>query len=402
MMRTLLLVLTLNFLLAPLRALPEPVKSGQWKGQSGTYKTRFFQPNLHSQEKAEKSSLIVYLKGLASERMGTELDEVLLDEFLKAGFVVLELDFAGDPKARMPWINRELGLIRDQIRAGSLVPGWKFDNARCYLVPAGHRLKTNIVYYRDGRTLAADLIYPAKASKPVGTVLEFSCDNQDRMGNTSLSICSDTLLDAFACEGLAVAMVDHPVAAPYKGMDPMPDCGRKVRAAVRVLRREAVSLGLSGKMLPVGFSRGSGMALLLLSTDGHRKFDGFGEVPEGDASVQGAVIMSGRFTYLDLLPNDKMIPRYEAVWGKRDQHEEIWRAHGALDYLEKPSLPVFLTINCTEGREALHQMEVLQKRLKQLGSAFEYHLDTEPRGHKVTLDAEILGAMRAYVLKQLE
>ena len=112
--------------------------------------------------------------------------------------------------------------------------------------------------------------------------------------------------------------------------------------------------------------------------------------------------MSGRFTYLDLLPEDKMLPRYAKAWGERDQSLEVWRAHGALDYLKKPAgYPLFLTINCTESPDALHQMEVLQKRLKELGGKFEFHMDNEPRGHKVTLDPQILDAMRNYLRQSL-
>jgi hypothetical protein len=127
----------------------------------------------------------------------------------------------------------------------------------------------DVIFYRDdNRSLALDLIYPSGAPvSAVGTVLEFSCDNKDRMGNSSLSGCSDTLLDGFATEGFAVAMADHPVAAPYKGIDPMPASAWKIKAAVRTLRATNRSLGLGERIVPVGFSRGSGMALMLLTTE---------------------------------------------------------------------------------------------------------------------------------------
>jgi hypothetical protein len=64
--------------------------------------------------------------------------------------------------------------------------------------------------------------------------------------------------------------------------------------------------------------------------------------------------------------------------------------------------PLFLTINCTESPDALHQMEVLRKRLEASGQKFEFHLDNEPRGHKVTLDPEILSAMRDYLRQRLK
>ena len=348
------------------------------------------------------ATLIVYLDNLATPRVGTESNEVIVNDFLSAGYLVATVNFAHHPQARVPLLNRDLGKLRNDIRDRKFLDQYLIDNAHIYFVPAGHRLLRDVVYYKDGdRTLALDVIYPSKPAQPVGTVLEFSCDNKDRMSNTSLSICSDTLLDAEATEGFAVAMADHPVAAPYKGIDPMPDCAGKTKAAVRTLRATGHSLGLNGKILPIGFSRGSGMALMLVTTNATAEFDRYGEHIDENSSVQGAVVMSGRFTYLDLLPDDHMIPRYTVVWGERDSHREIWLRHGALDYLREKTVPLFLTINCTESPDALHQMEILRRRLTDLQSEFTFVLDQEPRGHKVTLIPEILEAMNSYIKSRL-
>jgi acetyl esterase/lipase len=216
-------------------------------------------------------------------------------------------------------------------------------------------------------------------------------------------VCSDTLLDGFATEGFAVAMADHPVAPPYKGLDPMPECAWKIKAAMRTLRAEGAKLGLNKRIVPVGFSRGSGMALMLVMTAGMAEFEGHGEYLGVSGEVQGAVVMSGRFTYLDLLPDDKMLPRYAKAWGERERSLEVWRRHGALDYLTGTAkAPLFLTINCTESPDALHQMEVLRKRLDESENRFEFHPDNEPRGHKVTLDPKILSAMRDYLRRRLK
>lgn len=346
---------------------------------------------------------VIYLKNLAASRVGTETDDSILRDFAAEKYLVVTLDFASCTNARVPFLNRDLGKLRDDIRARKFLPEFKLDEAHIFVVPEGCRLKRDVVFYRDGdRELAMDLIYPAKPKTPVGTLIEFSCDNQNRNGNTSLSICSDTILDAFATEGFAVAMADHPMAAPYKGLDSMPDCAQKIKAAVRTLRANGPAFGLNGKIVPVGFSRGSGMALMLATTHGMKEFEGFGLHTDVSSAVQGAVVMSGRFTYLDLLPDDKMLPRYAKAWGERDTHLEVWRRHGALDYLTQPTAPLFLTVNCTEGAEALHQMEVLRQRLTKLGSKFVFQMDNEPRGHKVPLDPEILGAMSGYLKQRIK
>ena len=46
-------------------------------------------------------------------------------------------------------------------------------------------------------------------------------------------------------------------------------------------------------------------------------------------------------------------------------------------------------------------MKVLRQRLAELGSDEIFQMDREPRGHKVTLDPEILAAMNAYLKRQL-
>jgi len=346
--------------------------------------------------------LIIYLENLAAPRVGTEGDETILHDFLDAGYLLVTLDYAHHPKACVPSLNLDLFALRQEVEKKLFLPGRDIDLAHVFIIPSGSRLRRDVVYYPDPvRTLSMDIIYPSQPAQPVGGVIEFSCDNQNRMGDASLRICSDTILDGEATEGLAVAMADHPVKAPYKGLDPMPDCARKIKAAVRTLRTEGAALGMNGKIAPVGFSRGSGMALMLVTTMGMNEFEGYGGCTNTSSDVQGAMVMSGRFTYLDLLPNDHMLPRYAGWWGDRTNHLDAWRREGALDYLQQSTIPLFLTINCSEAPDALHQMTVLRQRLAELGNDEVFMMDPIPRGHKVTLVPEILSAMNAYLKSRL-
>lgn len=376
--------------------------AGQWQSVERG-RTCEFTVQPPAVQTTNRLATVIYLKGLAAARVGTESDASILADFHAVGYLVVTLEFAGHPNARVPFLNRDLGKLRDDIRAKRFLGEYKLDDAHIFIVPEGFRLKRDVEFYRDGsRVLAMDLIYPSQPKQPVGTLIEFSCDNQNRFGNTSLSICSDTILDAFATEGFAVAMADHPVAAPYKGIDAMHECAQKIKAAVRTLRAEGKPLGLSSKIAPIGFSRGSGMALMLVTTEGAGEFEGFGPHTNISSAVQGAVVMSGRFTYLDLLSEDNMLARYTKAWGERETSRAVWRLHGALDHLTQPTVPLFLTINRTEGPDALHQMEVLQKRLATLGSPFIFKLESEARGHKVPLEPGILVAMRDYLKRQLD
>jgi acetyl esterase/lipase len=348
--------------------------------------------------------VVFYLENLAAPRVGTESDDNIIRDLRAAGHLVVLLDYAHDPRARVPALNGDLAALRRQLQQKTLLAGRALDRAHIFIVPAGCRLKRDVVYYRDEkRTLAMDIIYPSQPAQPTGAVLEFSCDNANRMGNFSLDFCTDTLLPAAAIAGHAAAMADHPVAAPYRGIDAMPDCARKIKAAVRTLRAEGATLGLNGRIVAAGFSRGSGMALMLATTAGHHEFDGFGENPGTDSRVQGAIVMSGRFTYLDLLADDKAVRHYNQVWGPRAEHPDVWRNHGALDYLtQPPGFPLFLTINISEGPDALHQMEVLRRRLTELGSAFTYEPEMEPRGHHMPLAPAVLDPLYRYLQGQLQ
>jgi hypothetical protein len=346
--------------------------------------------------------VIIYLENLSAPRVGTDSDRAIIRDFRVQGYLVVILDYARNPRARLPFLNRDLYQLRDDLFRDRFLTRFKVDPAHIFIVPSGSRVLRDVVFYHDpGRTLGLDIIYPSHPAKPVGAILEFSCDNLNRMGNASLAICSDTILDAEATEGFAVAMADHPVAPPYEGLDPMPDCAWKIKAAVRTLRAEGAKLGMNGNIAVAGFSRGSGMALMLVATEDMKEFQRHGENRDVSDAVQGAVIMSGRFTYLDLLPADHMLPRYARAWGDRNTHLGVWRREGALDYLDHTTIPLFLTINCAEGADALHQMVVLRKRLAELGNDEIFMLDSQPRGHKVPLEPDILAAMDQYFKARL-
>ena len=55
----------------------------------------------------EAPPVVVYLKGLATPRIGTESDETILADFLKDGFVVVTVDYAGAEKAAPPHLNAD-------------------------------------------------------------------------------------------------------------------------------------------------------------------------------------------------------------------------------------------------------------------------------------------------------
>ena len=342
--------------------------------------------------------LIIYLKGLAVPRIGRESDESIVASFLANGYWVLTLDYEGDQQACPPRLNLDVYQLRRDIHERRFLDDQPLDRNQIFILPEGYRLKRDVPFYRDsGRTLAMDVSYPANPENPVPAIIEYSCDNRDRMGLFSLVFCSDTLLEGAMASGFATAMADHPVAAPYKGLDPMPDCLHKLKSSVRVLRSLSDELPLDGRIASLGFSRGSGMSLMLASTSGLDGFDEGGLTPGVSSDVQAAVVLSGRFDYTDILATDHMIPRYEKAWGPRETSLDVWQRHSAAHYLSANTPPLFLSINRTEDPDALHQMEGLVEKVESLGIVHRYLPETEPRGHKMPLDPEILTALYAFL-----
>jgi hypothetical protein len=60
------------------------------------------------------------------------------------------LDFANHTNARVPFLNRDLGKLRDDIRAKKFLGEYKLDDAHIFIVPEGCRLKRDVVFYQDG------------------------------------------------------------------------------------------------------------------------------------------------------------------------------------------------------------------------------------------------------------
>lgn len=359
-------------------------------------------------EEDEGVPTIIYLLNLAAPRMGTDSDEAIIEDFVEEGMVVITLDYAGHENARVPTLNPDIQEMRREVLFNEYTSTFPIDQSALFIIPSGHRLKRDVIYDATGFTRGLDIIYPSNPVYPSAAIMEFSCDNKNRMGNYSMFAIRDTLLEGQATEGFAVVMADHPVPINYGGIDRMPESARRVKAAVRTLRAQSQELDLSGKIAVMGFSRGSGMALMAVTTAHTTEFDGYYENVGVDDSVQGALIMSGRFTYLDLLPTDDNLEKYRRLWGDPETNFEKWKAQGALDYLETaPTFPIFLELNAGEAvdegekSDAMHQMEVIQKRLTELGADFTFVMEEEVAGHKMPIDPAVVSRINEYFKARL-
>jgi hypothetical protein len=334
---------------------------------------------------------VVYLKNLSIPRLGQEPDEPILADLSKSGHLVLVLDYAHHAKAVSPDVNADVLKLRHDItdaKQKSLLADRKIDPAHLFILIEGFRLKRDLEFARDGqRVLAMDVMYPSKPTKSVPALMEITCDNKDRMGSASLLFCHDTLLEGGEAAGFAVAMVDHPVPPPYKGLDdPMPQCVERMKAAAKVLRELSPQIGTGETIGAIGFSRGAPFAAILA----------------GQGDVQAALVHGNRFDYLELLPTDPMIPRFEKAWGKREENRDRWAAHSAATYLTKNAAPMYLNTSDTESPEYRDGLMKFHKLLAGRSIPHEFETDLDGRGHRVSTDPKRLAAIYAFFHKHLD
>jgi hypothetical protein len=299
--------------------------------------------------------------------------------------LIIEVTYPVGAKIRKTGLAADILKLRRDLTAKdrTFLKDLPVDPARIFIMPEGYALKTDITFdQQEGRTMAADLMYPVGA-KDVPLLVAITCDNANRMGSGSLLYCHDTLLEIGMLHGFAVAMIDHPVRPPYKGMDDLPRNRETMIKAVTTLRKEANTLGLSGKIGLMGFSRGATMAVAVA----------------GDRELaQAALVHGNRVDYTRLLPEDKMTARFEKAWGPVGQK---WVEQSAMHYLTKNSAPMFLNTSDTESPEYQLGLKQLSDKLTELGVERVHVVDKDQRGHRVTTDPERLQQIMDFFQKHL-
>ncbi len=349
---------------------------------------------------------IVYLKNLSIPRIGQEPDESIIDDLVKSGDLVLVLDYAHHPKAISPDLNADVMKLRQDIadtKHKTLLADHNVDVNHLFILVEGFRLKRDIEFARAGeRVLGMDVCYPSKPSRPVPVLMEITCDNVNRMGSFSLLFCHDTLLEGAEAAGFATAMVDHPVAPPYKGIDdPMPESIFRMKSAVRTLRAFSREAQTSAKIGAIGFSRGGPFAAMLAVSNGRKDLEGDGAHPDVSSDIQAALIHGNRYDYLDLLPTDPMLPRFEKVWGKQGENKDKWASHGAVTYFGQSIAPMFLNTSNAESPEYRDGLAKFEKRLADLGVEHVYQVDEDGRGHRISTDPKTLTKIYDFFAKRL-
>ena len=100
----------------------------------------------------ETPQVIVYLKNKAWERIGQESDESILTDYLEQRYIVVTADYGKDARAVSPGFDKDLNEIFRGIyghQTASLLKdlNLKPKEYRCFFLPEGYRVATDLVYW---------------------------------------------------------------------------------------------------------------------------------------------------------------------------------------------------------------------------------------------------------------
>ena len=104
---------------------------------------------------AQQAPVIVYVKGLAAERVGQESDLAILSDYIEQRYIVITVDCGGDARAVSPAIDKDLHAILGAVygternEESPLLGGLGLEPtpARCFFLPAGYRVATDLVFW---------------------------------------------------------------------------------------------------------------------------------------------------------------------------------------------------------------------------------------------------------------
>ena len=103
----------------------------------------------------QQGPVIVYVKGLAVERVGQESDLSILSDYIKQRYIVITVNYGGDARAVSPAIDGDFHAILGAIygmesdEESPLLSGLGLEPtpSRCFFLPAGYRVATDLVFW---------------------------------------------------------------------------------------------------------------------------------------------------------------------------------------------------------------------------------------------------------------
>lgn len=394
---------------------------------------------------------VVYLENLNFKKIGRNSNANNVTWLLAQGYRVIELNYAGNQHAVTPEINQDIIAINDSLAAGNFCGYKNCSHYQSYILFEGYRIARNVPYFKDdptiyntpeqyktGDNLNMDIIYPANPAQTVPVILSFSYSNSYATYNAgkkiltnenrnqrlkqeyTLAAFNDSFLEGAPANGIAWAIADHPKYCPwakgkpvngradtYKSYETNPDAARKVKSAIRTLRKMSGKLGLSGKIGIFGFSRGSTAGSMAIGDRKVPDIENTGFNVGVSDRVQAAALGPGVFDYTQIynMPGDgdaNLETRCIWAWGDLSKNYALWQSMGSA-YLVQTSAtaPVIFFYNTDDERYYQDQIAHLKAKLDSL------HVPTSAlinygKGHAIPQTGESLSRLYQFFRQYLK
>ena len=337
-------------------AVSEPIAEGKFRSPllKRNLDFRVFAPDAND----KAMPMVVYVKGLGIERLGTVSDSELIDGFLKKGMLVAEVDYKKNSKAQgadmyidVVHMYRIFGVdpARKPVKAGKASKAseaepsspvidrfikwdpkkietyekftvqregreieYKINPLWVYVIPAGYTIEHDIeisTIKSDKRTIVhrMDVIHPASPVKPVPAVLEISTfiHPEDPEKHTRLRPKGACYVYSWMMAGYAGVMMDNVLnhAISEWLYDKQMTCPTgphfPEKRALRLLRARKDEFGLSGKVAVMGLSKCNMRAIMAGLINDERPNENYvleaDKGPYADQSDRFDVMLAGGF-----------------------------------------------------------------------------------------------------------
>ena len=334
---------------------------------------------------AAKHPALVYLKNLPSPRLGQLGDATLIQQFLKQGLMVFEVDYENDPRAAAPELLPEIDRWYGYLFRTEEHP---VDSDWIYIVPEGYAIdrKVGICEVR-GRPVAMDVIYPSGQSDPVPLMLQITSTKTPGKWINQRAYYIYGLLTT----GYAGAIMD------YNGGDSVSPVGRVFpeKQAARLLRAKAKQWNLSGKLGVTGHSKGSSRAAKAAFVNEAEFEDDPGPHADQSSRFQVLLASAGQHAKEFLIEDgylDEVSQRQaeSAVKQREEVSVEEIRINSTCAYVTPGDPPAFLCVGEKDKKFRVGQMKRLAAACGKAGLEHRFVIQPD-MPHQYIDDPEVIG-----------
>ncbi len=326
-----------------------------------------------------KHPAVVYLKNLPSPRLGQLDDETLIQQFIRRGMMVFEVDYENDLRAAAPELLPEIDRWYGYLFEAEDHP---VDKDWIYIVPEGYTIDRKIeICEMKGRLVGMDVIYPSGQTDPVPLMLQITSTKERGKWINQRAYYIYGLLTT----GYAGAIMDWNGTGP--GATPGGDVFPEKRAA-RLLRARARNWNLSGRIGVTGHSKGSGRAgKAALINEGNWEADR-GPYAEKSDRFQVALLSAGQHAPEFLIEDGFHKPI-------RQSKDELARV-SSLTYVTPDDPPVFLSVGELDREFRVKQMKRVAARCDEVGVTYRLFVQ-KGMGHMYNPRPEVIGHIYSFL-----